>query len=225
MGAFNRAIDEDGNGETMKGDEFAGTDVAAARKAHGDVRRQELVQAAYRLIAEHGFEGLRTRDVAAQSGVNIATLHYYFPSKEDLIRGVVDYIHAQFNEQTETIAARGLSARERLHAELWQALELKRDHPELQIVLHEFFLRSLRDQAVQKIFLGMDATWHAAITDILSAGVYEGSFRADLDVDAAASAIIAFIKGASIQLAREPDRFDYARIVAEFERWLARDTG
>jgi hypothetical protein len=38
-------------------------------------RRQELVQAAFNLIAEHGFEGLRTRDVAAEVGVNIATLH------------------------------------------------------------------------------------------------------------------------------------------------------
>jgi len=38
-------------------------------------RRQELVHAAFNLIAEHGFEGLRTRDVAAEVGVNIATLH------------------------------------------------------------------------------------------------------------------------------------------------------
>ena len=45
--------------------------------------------AAYKRLAEAGFEGLRTRDVAADAGVNIATLHYYFPSKEALIRGVV----------------------------------------------------------------------------------------------------------------------------------------
>ena len=50
-------------------------------------RRHDLVQAAFRGIAERGFEGLRTRDVAADAGVNIATLHYYFPTKEALIRG------------------------------------------------------------------------------------------------------------------------------------------
>ena len=38
--------------------------------------RQALIGAAYQRIANDGFEGLRTRDVAADVGVNIATLHY-----------------------------------------------------------------------------------------------------------------------------------------------------
>jgi len=54
-------------------------------------RRQELVLAAFHQIAEHGFEGLRTREVAAEARVNIATLHYYFPTKEALIRGVLEH--------------------------------------------------------------------------------------------------------------------------------------
>src|SRR2546430_7157743 len=57
---------------------------ARARTTHADERRRSLVLAAYDLIAEKGFEDLRTRDVAARAGVNIATLHYYFASKEDL---------------------------------------------------------------------------------------------------------------------------------------------
>ena len=54
-------------------------------------RRSALVLAAYRQIAARGFEGLRTREVAAEVGVNIATLHYYFPTKEKLIEGVVEH--------------------------------------------------------------------------------------------------------------------------------------
>ncbi|MDQ6833445.1 MAG: TetR/AcrR family transcriptional regulator [Chloroflexota bacterium] len=190
---------------------------------HGDERRQELVLAAYSLIAERGFEGLRTRDIAARAGVNIATLHYYFATKEDLIRGVVDYIEQQFAEQNAYIQSQGATAREQLHAELWHALEIKRDRPELQIVLHELFLRSLRDKAIHNIYRGMDTSWHIALMEIVSTGITEGSLRADLDVDATASTIIAFIKGTSIQLAREPETFPYARVIAEFERWLSVD--
>src|SRR6266513_932786 len=66
--------------------------LASARTTHGDERRRSLVLAAYDLIAEKGFEDLRTRGVAMRAGVNIATLHYYFASKEDLIDGVVNYL-------------------------------------------------------------------------------------------------------------------------------------
>ena len=59
-------------------------------------RRQALVAAAYRQIADVGFEGLRTREVAAAVGINVATLHYYFPSKEILIRDVLKHAMERF---------------------------------------------------------------------------------------------------------------------------------
>src|SRR6266702_1849806 len=56
-----------------------------------DDRRQALILVAYHSLAEKGFEGLRTREVAAQVGIHSATLHHYFPTKEALILEVVDY--------------------------------------------------------------------------------------------------------------------------------------
>ena len=55
-------------------------------------RKSELVQIAYRLIAQNGLEGFRIRQVAAEAGIDNGTLHYHFPSKEALILGVVDYL-------------------------------------------------------------------------------------------------------------------------------------
>src|SRR2546425_7844469 len=62
-----------------------GGTLARSRK---EDREQALVQAAFNQIAEHGFEGLRTREVAAGVGLNIATLHYYFSTQKTLIPGV-----------------------------------------------------------------------------------------------------------------------------------------
>ena len=69
-------------------------------------RRQDLVLAAFELLAEKGFEGLRTRDVAARAGVNIATLHYYFPTKEALIGGVVEHVMTRFRSTRGRTGAR-----------------------------------------------------------------------------------------------------------------------
>lgn len=56
----------------------------------GEDRRQALVEAAFRCIAEKGFEGLRLRDVAAKVGIDHSTLHYHFPTKEDLVAGQIE---------------------------------------------------------------------------------------------------------------------------------------
>src|SRR5207244_10007286 len=76
-------------------------------RSHSEDRRHALVAAAFGQIAERGFEGLRTREVAAEAGVNIATLHYYFPTKEDLIRAVVEHAMGRFRS---TLAAHGAPA-------------------------------------------------------------------------------------------------------------------
>jgi AcrR family transcriptional regulator len=61
------------------------------RMREGD-RKTELVEIAYRLIAQNGLEGFRIRQVAAEAGIDNGTLHYHFPSKDALIIGVVDYL-------------------------------------------------------------------------------------------------------------------------------------
>src|SRR3989442_10522502 len=102
-----------------------------------EAKRDALVQAAYREIAANGFEGLRTREVAAAVGVNIATLHYYFPHKEDLIRGVVAHAMGRFRG---TLGGAG-SAEDQLREHFRGLRRLSRDEPELFTVMAELAIR------------------------------------------------------------------------------------
>src|SRR5438067_8616181 len=101
--------------------------VAAEPKAD---RRRALTGAAYQRIAAEGFEGLRTRDVAADVGVNIATLHYYFPTKEALIRGVIGEAMRRF---TATLPREG-SPVDQLRSHLRALARLLRDDRQLWTV-------------------------------------------------------------------------------------------
>ena len=187
---------------------------------HGEAQRHALVHAAYELIAEKGFEGLRTRDVAYRANVNIATLHYYFPHKEDLIRGVVEYIRQQFTQRhasTSTPPATGL---EELHQELADQEYLLQHAPETYIVLFELGMRSLRDPFIKSIMPRLDAGWRDHIKYYLTEGVQQGSFRPDLDIEAASAALIAFLKGCLLQRIINPQAFPAERVHAEIERWL-----
>ncbi len=48
------------------------------------------MRAAVDVIAEDGFEGASTRDMAARAGVSVAALYHHFPSKLGLLREFLD---------------------------------------------------------------------------------------------------------------------------------------
>ena len=179
-------------------------------------RRRELIGAAYNQIADHGFEGLRTRDVAAGAGVNVATLHYYFPTKESLIRGVVGHAMQRF---TTTLSGEGTPA-EQLRHHLHGVRRLFRDEPELFAVMGELALRSVRDPAIGAIFGDTSDAWHSRLRTLVGQGVREGCLDARLDPDEAAALIVAALKGTCMVPVTQsaPQRVD--QTFRQLERWL-----
>src|SRR6266849_4045921 len=154
-------------------------------------RRKELVLAAFHLLAEHGFEGLRTRDVAAEVGVNIATLHYYFPTKEALIRGVVGHAMGRFR----TILTPGTRPGELLAAQFKGIRRLSKNEPELFVVMGELALRSGRDPAIAAIFQDTIQAWHDVLVVLVRHAQNDGFVDAKLNPDATASLVIATLSG------------------------------
>jgi AcrR family transcriptional regulator len=160
-------------------------------QADPESRRQELVLAAYRRVAEAGFEGLRTRDVAAEVGVNIATLHYYYPTKEALIRAVVGHAMGLFRTTLDPDGTPG----DRLAAHFGGVRRLYRESPELFAVMGELAQRSARDVAIASIFKEMNDAWHATLRALLRHAQAEGAVDQSLDPDATAALVAASFRG------------------------------
>ncbi len=64
-------------------------DGAAAR---GDGTRRQLIDAALRLFAAHGYDAVTIRALAREAGVNLAAANYHFGGKQGLYRAVVEDI-------------------------------------------------------------------------------------------------------------------------------------
>jgi AcrR family transcriptional regulator len=67
-------------------------------------RRQQLIDAAFRVMAREGVAAATTRAIAAEAGAPLATFHYAFRSKEELLRELTPAIvDRMLNEATNAI--------------------------------------------------------------------------------------------------------------------------
>ena len=172
------------------------------------------MRATFDLIARNGFEGLRTRDVADMVGVNIATLHYYFPTKESLIRAVLDQAMARFRS---TLTPHGSPA-DQLRNHLRAVRKLLIEEPELKAVMAELALRSARDRSIAAIMAKMYDSWHRAMRGLLHRAVKQGGLKSDLDSDGVAALIVATLTATTLPTLSGTRRTDQA--LRQLERWL-----
>ena len=61
--------------------------------------RERILDAAERLFAERGVAGVSLRAIIAEAGVNLASVHYHFGSKDALVNAVVGRYAGPINEQ------------------------------------------------------------------------------------------------------------------------------
>jgi len=195
-------------------------------RRRGPDRRREIVQVAYRQIAERGLEGLRFGDVARQAGINSGTLLYYFESKDALVQGVVAYLIEEFSEihapHTAGDADHPLT---QLRREFEDVRFRLRERPEVGIVYAELAARAQRDPQVGDLLRQLDDGWRGYLTEIITRGKARGVFRESLDPTIATSALMAVIKGLGLQAITDPDRRPVMDTVATeltgmLEAWL-----
>jgi AcrR family transcriptional regulator len=191
------------------------------KRLKADERRRQIVQTAFDTIAEDGFEGLRTRDVAARAGINSATLHHYFPTKEDLIEGVAAHLESLYSSERAPEPARRddePAALRELRQEFADVTFVRRQRPRTWAVSREFTLRASRDDLVAKVITRLHERWHTDVERILVAGRDAGVFRRNLDPVAAASAVVGALWGSIVLLHTSDTEFD--AVCREIESWL-----
>jgi AcrR family transcriptional regulator len=196
------------------------------KRLKADERRRQIVQTAFDTIAEDGFEGLRTRDVAARAGINSATLHHYFPTKEDLIEGVAAHLESLYiSERAPEQAGRDdePGALRELRREFADVTFIRRQRPRTWAVSREFALRAPRDDFVAKVITRLNEQWRTQVERILVAGRDAGVFRRDLDSVAAAGAVVGALWGSVVLLQVSDLEFD--AVCREIESWLVSTEG
>lgn len=64
-------------------------------REHGVQTRQQLLEVAGRLFAEHGYARTTSKEICEVAGANIAAVNYHFGSKDGLYAAVLEEAHAR----------------------------------------------------------------------------------------------------------------------------------
>lgn len=166
-----------------------------------EVRRHHIIDAAFKAIATEGFEGLRTRDIAAQVGVNSATLHHHFRTKQDLIDAVASRLEERLRfEKTLAMAGRGPAPLAVIRAQFDDVVRYQAVSPDILAVYRELVARAPRDPAIHALVERLHEGWRSGIVAALISGQRDGTFRADINPEATAGLILSTVWGLVSQI-------------------------
>lgn len=175
-------------------------------------RREQLVDAALEIIEGRGVASLRTRDVAALVGVTHALVHYYFPTKADLVQAVLARMKAEIDSFQESIASEagnaGLRPAEVLRRHLGNLADFVREAPRTALIMMELTLRAEHEPELFAVVEEIYRPWRRFLVGVLQAGVDRGDFGAVVDAEATADLIVAAFEGAASQARSRPSTGD-----------------
>ncbi|MEM6394991.1 MAG: TetR family transcriptional regulator [Bacteroidota bacterium] len=92
---------------------------------------EKIKQAALRVFTVKGYDATTTRDIAKEADVNIASLHYYFRSKDNLFSEVTAETLTAFNKILETVLIGEEPLKFKIYRYVEQFIGIYQEHPEL----------------------------------------------------------------------------------------------
>ena len=163
-----------------------------------DRRREALVRAGYAEILEKGIQNTTIDSVVERAGSSKGGALYYFPTKEDLLYGVLEWVLEQVSRTLDETTRDETSPRERLASELELLFHSAEVNRNLYLVLFDFVPMGTRGERFQSLFGSFFERCRRRDEEIVAEGIRQRAFRRVHPADAAAT-IRALVDGYCLQ--------------------------
>ncbi|WP_125079543.1 TetR/AcrR family transcriptional regulator [Mycobacterium sp. P7213] len=169
-------------------------------------REGQIVAAAMRVLSDVGVAGTTLRGVAAEAGIPLGTLHYVFPSKDQLLRAV---IAAVMDDVVDAVRADLQLDRGVAHAlrqgvtNFWSTLV--ESDTGLQIMQYELALYSVRSEGAGGLAQLQYERYTALVTEFCAQAAQAAGERCAVDFDSLGRLALALVDGLIVQYVTSPD--------------------
>jgi AcrR family transcriptional regulator len=163
-----------------------------------DRRREALVRAGYAEILEKGIQNTTIDSVVERAGSSKGGALYYFPTKEDLLFGVLEWLLEQVNRTLDDVAHSQASPRARLASEVELLFHSTMVNRNLYLVLFDFVPLGARAERFRALFSSFFERCRRRDEAIVEEGIRQRVFRRVRPEDAATT-IRALVDGYCLQ--------------------------
>jgi AcrR family transcriptional regulator len=172
------------------------------KRVDHEERRRQIADALLRTAAARGLHATGMREVAAEAGVSLRLVQYYFGTKEELLLAAMQHLAVQFGERALARINRlketenPVRPRDVIAAILTEALPADDERRTFTVLWTAYFALSLTEPALAIAPLVRDS---AAVLDVVAAQLRAaqaaGDTAADLDPDLEAISLLALSAG------------------------------
>jgi AcrR family transcriptional regulator len=175
------------------------------KKVDHDARREELVLAAWRVIAARGIDEVTIREIARESGYSSGVLAHYFENKDDLLAHALQLSHTRIRKRYDAEVETPVAA-DALKAILLDNLPLDEQRELETRIEMSFWARALRNEALHEIQEYESETLRVLLRELVEKAQAEGRISTEHEMEETIELLGAVIDGVSLHALLYPDR-------------------
>jgi AcrR family transcriptional regulator len=185
-----------------------------AQQRRGEKTRSRILEAGKECFAQHGYDGTGVAEICRRAGVTKGAFYHHFSSKQALFLELFERWLCTLDNQLAAFRAGANTIPEGLgHMASMTGHVFRAGSGQLPMFL-EFWNKAARDPAVWEAIIAPYRRYQAFFSDMIEAGIAEGSLR-PVDPDTAAQALVSLAVGLVLQGVLDPDGTDWGQVVEE----------
>lgn len=144
-------------------------------------REQAILRAACRVVVREGAHGLRMATVAAEAGVSKALVHYYFSTRQELLRKAFAYADSHLNDLVEADLEHLATGRARVERMLLAGLEAGSPSEDQRSLWNEVWSGLRYDDELRPLVADRYRLWVDRLVSLVEEGRADGSIGAGVE--------------------------------------------
>jgi AcrR family transcriptional regulator len=186
-----------------------------------ETRREEIIAAAWQLIATEGIAAVTTRRIAEVTGYSNGVLRYYFSGKDAVVDAAFTGVFDATNERARAAdpSPRGLTGLRELALQIMPLDEQRLMEARIAI---NFWQQALSSPGKAALHADMIHQWRTEMVERFQEALDDGELVRGVDVSEVADELLAMLTGLQILAVLTPAETSPEREVTQYDAFISR---